>query len=294
MGSVTVRLLGGLGNQMFQYAAGLSLANRHDMQLKIDLTAFDTYKTWPYQLDYLQVPQEICVGKPVSRQVKSNSMLARFGRRVISRPSVDVYCEPHFHFDEKLSNMGGQNVVLEGYFQSPRYFEGVEDLLRKQYQLNSDWSSIGQVWLDKIQASPCSVALHVRRGDYLSIGASGTHSSLNLDYYRRSIDLIKKLLGQEVRFFLFSDDVEFMESAFADLPSAQVVTSNQEAPWEDMFLMAHCGHNIIANSSYSWWGAWLNPNPRKYVIAPAQWFTPEKMAVCNVLDLYPDDWIMLK
>lgn len=294
MCSVTVRLLGGLGNQMFQYAAALSLANRHEMQLKIDLSAFDTYKTWPYQLDCLQLPQNLCFDKPAPRQQMSNGMLARLGRRVISRPSEGVYHEPHFHFDENLLNMGCQNVVLEGYFQSPRYFQGVEDRLREQYQLSSDWSSIGQIWLDKINASPCSIALHVRRGDYLSAGASGTHSSLNLDYYRRSIDLMRKLLGQEIQFFLFSDDAEFVESTFSDLASAQVVTSNPDAPWEDMFLMAHCRHNIIANSSYSWWGAWLNPNPEKYVIAPAQWFTPAKMAVCNVLDLYPDDWIILK
>jgi hypothetical protein len=85
-----------------------------------------------------------------------------------------------------------------------------------------------------------------------------------------------------------------MAQAFANLPQAHVVRSDPAASWEDMFLMARCQHHIIANSSYSWWGAWLNDGPCKRVIAPARWFTPDKLATCNVLDVYPDDWILLK
>jgi hypothetical protein len=105
---------------------------------------------------------------------------------------------------------------------------------------------------------------------------------------------MQSLLGPQAEFFLFSDEPDFMAQAFANLPKAHVVRSDPAASWEDMFLMARCQHHIIANSSYSWWGAWLNDGPSKRVIAPARWFTPDKLATCNVLDVYPDDWILLK
>ena len=110
----------------------------------------------------------------------------------------------------------------------------------------------------------------------------------------RAVNLIQHLAGERVEFFLFSDDPDFIADAFAGLPRAHVVRSDPQKSWEDLFLMARCRHNIIANSSYSWWGAWLNPAEDKRVIAPARWFTPGKLAACNVPDLYPDDWILLK
>ena len=91
-----------------------------------------------------------------------------------------------------------------------------------------------------------------------------------------------------------ADEPDFIADAFADLLRAHVVRSDPQRSWEDLFLMARCRHNIIANSSYSWWGTWLNPAEDKRVIAPARWFTPGKLATCNVLNLYPDDWILLQ
>ena len=91
-----------------------------------------------------------------------------------------------------------------------------------------------------------------------------------------------------------ADEPDFIADAFADLLRDHVARSDPHNSWEELFLIARCRHNIIANSSYSWWGAWLNPAKDKRIIAPARWFTPDKLAACNVLDIYPDYWILLK
>jgi hypothetical protein len=290
---VVTLLRGGLGNQMFQYAAALGLAERHNKALELDISAFEDYKVWPYQLDCLKVPQSIYRGPPLTRPV-SNSLIARVMRKINPGHSFRIYREPHFHFDPAVLTLADHEILLDGYFQSPRYFEGAEALLRERFQPEAPLTDIAADWASRIDASPCSVSLHVRRGDYLTADASLMHTAMDKGYYDRAIALMKDLVGPEAEFFLFSDEPDFMVEAFADLPRAHVVRSDPSAPWEDMFLMARCKHNIIANSSYSWWGAWLNQAQGKRVIAPARWFTPDKLAACNVLDLYPADWILLK
>jgi len=294
-GTVAIRLIGGLGNQMFQYAAALSVATRHAKALKLDLSAFEAYKTRPYQLDRLKVPQDIYTGTPLSGPV-SNSLPARVIRKLKGGYTFreGVYREPHYHFDPSVFDLTGDEILLDGYFQSPRYFMGVESLLRERFQPRVPLTEAAATWAVRIDASPSSVSLHVRRGDYLTAAATSVHVALDRGYYDRAVSLMQDLVGAEAEFFLFSDEPDFIAEAFADLPRSHVVHSDPSAPWEDMFLMARCRHNIIANSSYSWWGAWLNINDSKRVIAPARWFTPDKLATCNVLDLFPDDWILLK
>ena len=303
-GTVVIRLFNGLGNQMFQYAAALGLAVRQDKALKMDVSAFEACEKRSYQLDCLKVPQDLYTGAPLF-QPASSSIAARLIRRIkreVFKGYVfkggafrkDVYCEPHFHFDPAFFKLSGAEILLNGYFQSPRYFESVAQLLRERFQPVAPLSELAADWASKIAASPCSVSLHVRRGDYLQAPYSAVHDALNYGYYDRAVNLVRDLAGERVEFFLFSDEPDFIADAFADLPGAYVVRSDPSTSWEELFLMARCRHNIIANSSYSWWGAWLNPVEDKRVIAPARWFTPAKLAACNVLDIYPDDWILLK
>lgn len=292
-GLVVTLLRGGLGNQMFQYAAALGLAERQNRPLRQDISEFEHYKIWPYQLDCLKVPQSIYRGPPLARPV-SSSLTARVFRKINPGHSFRIYREPHFHFDPAVLTLTDNEILLDGYFQSPRYFEGAEALLREHFQPASPLTDIAAKWAARIEASPCSVSLHVRRGDYLTVEASAMHTALDKGYYDRAVALMKDLVGLETEFFLFSDEPDFIAEAFVGLPRAHVVRSDPSAPWEDMFLMARCKHNIIANSSYSWWSAWLNKDKHKRVIAPARWFTPDKLAACNVLDLYLADWILLK
>ena len=302
-GTVVVRLVGGLGNQMFQYAAALGLAVRQGRALKMEVSAFEACESRSYQLDCLKVPQDLYTGAPLF-QPASSSIAARLILRIkreVCKGYVfkggalrkGVYCEPHFHFDPAFFKLSGVEILLNGYFQSPRYFESVAALLRERFQPVAPLSMAAADWAAKIAASPCSVSLHVRRGDYLEWPNSTLHDALDRGYYDRAVNLVQRLAGERVEFFLFSDEPDFIAEAFADLPRSHVVRSDPSTSWEELFLMARCRHNIIANSSYSWWGAWLNPAQDKRVIAPARWFTPDKLATCNVLDLYPDDWILL-
>lgn len=280
---------------MFQYAAAFSIATRQAKALQLDLSAFVAYKTWPYQLDRLFVPQDIYSSTPLAGPV-SKSLFSRAISKLRGGYTFreGVYREPHFHFDPDVFSLSGNEILLDGYFQSPRYFEGIEPLLRERFQPKAPLTEAAATWAARIDASPCSISLHVRRGDYLTPAASAVHAALDRGYYDRAVSLMQHLAGPQAEFFLFSDEPDFIAEAFAALPCSHVVHSDASAPWEDMFLMARCRHNIIANSSYSWWGAWLNINEGKRVISPARWFTPDKLATCNVLDIYPDDWILLK
>ena len=302
-GTVVIRLVGGLGNQMFQYAAALGLAVRQSRTLKMEVSAFEAYKKRSYQLNCLKVPQDLYTGEPLF-QPASNSIPARVIRRIkreVFKGYVfkggafrkGVYCEPHFHFDPAFFKLSGVEILLNGYFQSPRYFDRVEELLRERFRPGAPLSATAADWAARIAASPRGVSLHVRRGDYTEGANSAVHGVLDRGYYDRAVDLIQELAGK-AEFFLFSDEPDFTAETFAGLPNSHVVRSDPAASWEDMFLMARCRHNIIANSSYSWWGAWLNPAEGRRVIAPARWFAPDRLAACNVLDLYPDDWILLK
>lgn len=293
--TVVVRLIGGLGNQMFQYAAACGLAYEREAHVLIDVSAFESYGRRAYELDRLCVPQDIQAAGP--RLSNGRSLHARVIRYLTRRwpGRVGGYREPHFHFDKNFFALSGDEIRLDGYFQSPLYFAGCEAVLRERFRPVEPFGGAAQTWAARIGASRCSVSLHVRRGDYVSNPhAAAVHTTLDDGYYRRGIALVRRILGNEVDFFLFSDEPDFVQQAFADLPRAHVVRTDPARSWEDMFLMARCHHHIIANSSYSWWGAWLNASPEKVVIAPGQWFTREKLATTNVMDLYPEGWIILK
>ena len=163
-GTVVIRLDGGLGNQMFQYAAALGLAVRQDRALKMDVLAFAACDKRSYQLDCLKVPQDLYTGAPLFQPV-SKPIAARVIRRIkrdVFKVNANalhkgVYCEPHFHFDPAFFQLSGAEILLNGYFQSPRYFESVAQLLRERFQPIAPPSATAADWAAKIAASPCSV-----------------------------------------------------------------------------------------------------------------------------------------
>ena len=161
-GTVVIRLVGGLGNQMFRYAAALGLAVRQDRALKMEVSALEACDKRSYQLDCLKVPQDLYTGVPLF-QPASNSIAACVIRRIkrdvfrVSALRKGVYCEPHFHFDPAFFSLSGAEILLNGYFQSPRYFKSVAQLLRERFQPIAPPSATAADWAAKIAASPCSV-----------------------------------------------------------------------------------------------------------------------------------------
>jgi len=182
-----------------------------------------------------------------------------------------------------------KNVFLRGYWQSEKYFIDIADILRQDLMLKSPSSRLNLELAKKIQSS-LSVSLHVRRGDYAhDLATHQTHGLLPLDYYRAAINYILRLFS-DASFFLFSDDIPWIkENLKIDAPHCYVDHNTPQTDFEDLRLMSLCKHQIIANSSFSWWGAWLCQNPEKVVVAPRQWYRIE----IDTRDLVPEDWIRL-
>ncbi|WP_378950575.1 alpha-1,2-fucosyltransferase [Pelosinus sp. sgz500959] len=275
---IVVQLLGGLGNQMFQYACGRALALRTGKKLYLDLRhyAVDTQRS--YELDKLNIQAGL---------IHSFDELKEIGFR-LGIQGISVWKERHFNFDPAVLSLREPVILAEGYWQSEQYFQEFSDTIRQELTpscqtLSSETLSLGM----KMSQQP-SVAIHVRRGDYL--GKAAYHAVLGMEYYQRAIHYIGQK-NSDVRFYIFSDDTEWCKEQFASLPNCVIVEHTRgKGSQEDLWLMSRCRHNIIANSTYSWWGGWLNESLNKIVIAPEQWFND---LTSNISDLIPKQWITL-
>lgn len=286
---IIVKLQGGLGNQLFQYAAGRRLAIRHDTPLKLDLNWFSQYQLRSYALNLFPIQESIATREEVAElkgTARTGVMRKLFRLRQKYRPYyrrvifAESYRKP---FDSNIWKTP-RDVYLEGYWQDERYFVDINDIIKQEFTMKSTPEVRTRALAQQISSSQ-SVSLHVRRGD----GVSGPqdYGLCGLDYYRKCVDFIVKKVTKP-QFFVFSDDPEWTYEHIKLDYSAVYVTHNlQRRDHEDLWLMSLCKHNIIANSTFSWWGAWLNPNPDKIVLAPARWF---KELNNDARGLVPDAW----
>lgn len=293
---------------MFQYAAGKALACRHGVELALDKTAFRNYALRSFLLDRLQIPEAHATAdqrlndkpKPATDfavmrwRNRADRLVAGFGLRKLS-PVPATYSEPHFQFDPDFFALNS-TVSLFGYFQSERYFADVTDKLRDHFQPRDGLGRQAQSIADAIAGSALPVSVHIRRGDYVkSVETARVHGVLGAAYYRKALSILQGALASSITVFVFSDDPDDAEAVLDFVPRENLVhvRGDRDRPWEDMALMARCRHHVIANSSFSWWGAWLNPSSDKIVVAPREWFTPAELRRRNTCDLYPRDWILV-
>ena len=293
---VIVRLLGGLGNQMFQYAAARNLSIRHRTTLKLDISGFESYRLREYSLHPFHVQEEFAMPEEVA-QIKAppRGRLSRFALRVRRRiiGPVPYYRQPVFSepvlgpFDSNIMKTP-RDVYLDGYWQSEKYFADIRDVIRREFTVRHEQDRQSQEIAAQITATQ-SVSIHVRRGDYVSNPhTSQVHGVCGLDYYRRCVDVVAETIPYP-HFFVFSDEPRWVtENLRLDCPTTFVSHNDVSRGYEDLRLMSLCKHNILANSSFGWWAAWLNTNPNKLVIAPKQWFTDPSL---DARDLLPDEWI---
>ena len=285
---IIVRLSGGLGNQIFQYAAGRVLALRRNTDLALDLRFFQrdrlrNYALAPFSLKTASLDQ---VSLPPSRRNPLAFALWRMtkGRRF-------TYCrERSFSFDPAVLKLG-PDTYLHGYWQSENYFQDAATVIRADVVVRTPPSEVNAVRLRAIANSP-SVSVHVRRGDYVSNSkTSRIYGACPVEYYQAAAQLLAKQAGMPLRFWVFSDDPEWAAANIGFPFDTRYVTHRAEDhPAEDLRMMSACRDHIIANSTFSWWGAWLNPSPDKIVVAPKRWFNdPGK----NDQDLVPADWIRI-
>jgi len=281
---VIARLFGGAGNQMFQYAAGRALADKLGCALQLDNRyvagsadrgdCFAHYTQARFTRDGALPP------------AKADGML-RYGLwRGLGR-APRIYREKTLGFDPGLLRLSpGQ--YLHGYWQSERYFADIADQIRADLTFTTVLDGPNAEVAAQIAQAALPVALHVRRGDYI---AAGAYAAMTPEYYRRAAAHIAEVSGGAPTCFVFSNDPGWARENLNLGFETVVVDINDETTGHfDLHLQSLCAHNVIANSTFSWWAAWLNPNPDKIVVAPETWFTDPKL---RNPDLIPDVWVRL-
>jgi len=288
---VIVQLLGGIGNQMFQYAAARRLAFINKVELKLDITSFKDYKSRKYDLGCFNIVENFATEKEIYlyRKFRNKRGFGRIYRvldKIIPYHKRRYIMERHFHYDSDMSRVSG-NVYLEGYWQSEKYFEDIESIIRKEFTIKHKTDSKNRQMGHLIPGLQ-SVSIHIRRGDYVTNPViKKFHGICTLEYYYTAIKKITEIV-KEPHFFVFSDDIEWaQDNLIISHPVTFITHNNANRHFEDLRLLSFCKHHIVANSSFSWWGAWLSTNPDKIVFAPKKWFTdPGK----NTDDLVPESW----
>jgi hypothetical protein len=284
-------ILGGIGNQMFQYAAGRSLAHANQDRLLLDISSFDDYTLHHgFQLSRVfDIDAEQATFAHIKHVLGYRA--CQYCRKILKRPLFkplrgrNLIVEPYAHFWPDFFSFK-HDAYLLGYWQSEKYFRSIASQIRKDFTFKTALVGKNADIASSIQ-NQNAISLHVRRGDYLSdLKTSQIMNVCSLDYYQSSINAIADRVASPV-FYIFSDDIEWVRrNLVMDYPCVYVDHNTQEDSFRDMQLMSLCKHHIIANSSFSWWGAWLNPCESKIVIAPKGWFVNGS----DDGDIIPSDW----
>jgi hypothetical protein len=286
---IVAKLTGGLGNQMFQYAAARALARARATRLYLDVSWYEHLDPGTtarsYELDHLQVVQRF-VGR------FARWRFARVARGGIGRwiPGHAYVRQTSRRFDSTLLRMPVSHVYLDGYWQSEKYFADARDLLLREFSVQGAPEGENVKLLQEIRESN-SVSVHVRRGDYLSNPkASALHGACSLEYYRDAARHVAKHVAAP-KFFVFSDEPATVRDELGIDGNVRYVGNNPaDRGHEDLRLMTHCKHFIVANSSFSWWGAWLGTATDKVVVAPERWFADPS---ADEGDIVPSSWVRI-
>ncbi|WP_027714731.1 alpha-1,2-fucosyltransferase [Desulfuromonas sp. TF] len=296
---IIVRLMGGLGNQMFQYAAARRLALQHDAELAFDSGYFaqappeDTPRR--YELGHLGIrarfagPDEVAELSGRCRDCWQRMRLHLRRLSGFSHYRSHIVKERTGRFDPEVLTLP-DNVYLQGYWHSERYFNDQAEIIRRELAVRTPL--VGQnLELSKHIGRVDAVAVHVRRGDYATSGKTRAfHGLLSPSYYANAMSALRAQVT-DPHIFVFSDDSEWVANHLRlDVPTTYVNHNPPDRGHLDMQLMSLCRHAIIANSSFSWWGAWLIDNPDKVVVAPQRWFAePDRQTA----DLLPAGWLQV-
>lgn len=280
-----VQINGGLGNQMFQYAYYRYLKqfdNIFNMTM-LDLSAIVNYNRHNgWELHKVFNCDINALDNNKIETIKSQTGFLR-NFKILYEPKETFFQLPKYKGSKKYR-------FHYGYWQNEGYIKPIADRVKSDFKFDSTKLSLENRRIEEQILSGQSVAIHIRRGDYVSLpAAAALHGGLcTLDYYKRAIAYVQDHLRETINFYLFSDDTEWVEENF-NLPNQTIISHNfGENSWQDMYLISKCKHQIIANSSFSWWGAWLNNNPEKIVIAPKRWLNNHIET-----DIVPTNWIKL-
>jgi len=285
--SVFINMKGRLANQMFEWAFGRSFAEKTGYEVVFD-DSEETFKMKDFELS----KHINHIEKPIYKKIAKKLVFIRKLRNKICKikNTKPEYKQVVFSsFEERFFEITPP-AYIDGYFQSYKYFDNIRGKLVNDFKLKCKLNSKNQKMLDKIKSAN-SVAIHFRRGDYLKARNQKVYGSCSMNYYKNAVSLMKEKLGNNITLFIFSDDPKWVKENVDFNCKTVIVDINSDKKAQfDIELMKNCKHNIIANSSFSWWGAYLNENPEKIVIAPKWWQTEFQTNG----DLVPNDWIILE
>jgi hypothetical protein len=292
---IIAQLHGGLGNQMFQYAAAKSLSRMVSTSLRVDVS---DYMLSPghngFELnDVFKCDLRICTQEEIRSLLGWRGLPCVKKRLKMKKYAMlrgkSFVVEPHFHFWKNFFDSKDQ-IYMCGFWQSEKYFSHIAEEIRNDFEFKEELSMINYEIANSMENSK-SVSIHIRRGDYISNRYNYLfHGTCSLEYYNKAIQYIADNV-EDPFFYIFSDDMAWVRTALrVRFPCLYVDHNPGGQSHNDMRLMSLCRHHITANSSFSWWGAWLGRNGRKIVVAPERWFRDESM---RTDDLCPASWTRL-
>lgn len=296
---VIVELTGGLGNQLFQYASAKRLALRHNVELKISPN-FKNDIARQYKLKYFDISERIATENEIHKLTlyfKSYNQLKNkiYRKLQLLKPHYKrrVYTEKLFENDLGLLK-ASQNVYLIGNWANGLFFREIKGELLEILKLKPKFQT--QAFLNyklEIENSN-SISVHIRRGDYVtSEAANNLLGVLSHDYYNRAITLLEERLSN-FTLYIFSDDIEYVKRNFNFNAECVFIKHNDIQDYHELILMSYCKHNVIANSTFSWWGAWLNKNEKKLIIAPQKWYNDQTVQEYHEEHSFiPNSWTLL-
>ena len=289
---IITKIRGGLGNQMFQYALAKSLSIRKDDTFKLDISFYSRQVLRKFDLNMFNIEENYATKKDINLYAGEENILFKLKRKLnipLNRPIS--------YFSEKKDSIFDENVFkyrntiyLDGYWQNQKYFQNIKDDLIQDFTLKDSLGDSSKGYLRKIKETN-SIGMHIRRGDYVHDShTNSVHGVCGLDYYENSEKYCNNKISNAT-YFIFSDDIQWCKNNLNFIENKIFIEESKNAV-EDLELMKNCKHNIIANSTFSWWGAWLNENPEKIVISPFKWFVNCEMNK-NTSTLIPGTWLRL-
>ncbi len=283
---IIIKLQGGLGNQLFQYAFGRALAIRRNTTCKLDLTAYSiSGYNRKYLLDQFAITVPIATPSEINRLKNPYGVLSKVLRKIKSKATYHNTNK----FNPKAYNISG-DAYLQGFWETEKYFKDIEPIIRKEFTLKNGYGIGAQkVKQSILSAGDQSVSLHVRRTDVSGDTSNPHYGMTEPYYYKKAVERIRQSVPNPL-FFIFSDDIEWCKTNIIPNEKVVFVTGQGLKDYEELFLMSECRHHIIANSTFSWWAAWLNPRADKTVIAPKHWI---RGPIENYKDTVPESWITI-
>jgi len=287
---IVVQLKGGLGNQMFQYACGRAIAYRNNVPLKLDVSAFrwDTLRT--YRLSHFNIVEHFAIQEDMRRFFPRHRQViawtcGKVRNRWLPYHRRPIVPERQFHFDPEILKVK-DDAYLSGYWQCEKYFADVAELIRSEFTFKTEPDEGYKRLLEEMMETN-SVSVHIRRGDYV---VKPDHGVLGPDYYAGALNFVAQRVAQP-RIFVFSDDIAWAKGNLTfPFPAVFIEHNGAERDHEDLRLMRHCKHHVVANSTFSWWGAWLAEWPGQVVVAPKTWFQDPGRSADDVV---PERWTKL-